>query len=115
MNAIFKKYENENKIIDISVFLDKINLIKNNIHEFSYLLFTVFIPRTIVLIMNCLTIFSVNKKIGIIILCAICMQWFIITRGLEKCTNATVDEFKNKDIFYEYIEDIFRNINILQS
>ena len=115
MKAIFKKYENENKITDISVFLDKINLIKNNIHEFSYLLFTVFIPRTIVLLMNCFTIFMVNKKLGIIIFCSILMQCFILTRGLEKCTEATASEFKNKDIFYEYIEDIFQNLNTIQS
>ena len=57
-------------------------------------------------------LFTVNKKIGMIAVLCIISQLFIITRGLNDCTQVTLDEYKNKDLMYEYIEDLFSNINI---
>ena len=113
--AVFKKYEQENKITNLSIFLDRINLVKNNIHEFSYLLFTVFIPRTITLIINIFNIFMINKTLGSVVLSLILLQWVIITRNLDSCIEVTADEFMNKDAIYMYIEDLFSNINLIQS
>ena len=115
IKSVFKKYEKESKITNLSLLIDKIHLIKNNLHEFSYLICTIFIPRIIVLFINCINIFTINKKIGMIAVLCIISQLFIITRGLDDCTQVTLDEYKNKDIMYEYIEDLFSNINIIQS
>lgn len=115
IKSVFLKYENDNKITNLSEFLGKINLIKNNLHEFSYLICTIFIPRSIVLLLNCYNIYNVNKKLGVIVFISVILQLILLTRGLDNCIDVTMNEFKDKDFMYDYIEDIFSNINIIQS
>ena len=62
VNSVFDKYEKENHITNISILIDKIHLIKTNLHDFTYLFCTVFIPRIIVLIISCFNLFRINKE-----------------------------------------------------
>jgi len=115
LKSVFNKYEKENEITNITVLIGKIHLINNNLQDLLYLLFTVFIPRIIVLFFNCYNFFIINKKLGIIISVCVLLQYFFMTRGLSKCVGMTNDELLNKDKMYDYIEDIFNNINIVRT
>lgn len=115
VNSVFDKYEKENHITNISILIDKIHLIKTNLHDFSYLFCTVFIPRIIVLIISCFNLFRINKKLGITIFICVIIQYFILSYGLSECVKVTYKECKNRDGMYDYIEDLFSNINTIQS
>jgi len=115
VNSVFDKYEKENHITNISILIDKIHLIKTNLHDFTYLFCTVFIPRIIVLIISCFNLFRINKKLGITIFICVIIQYFIISYGLSECVKVTYKECKNRDGMYDYIEDLFSNINTIQS
>jgi ABC-type multidrug transport system fused ATPase/permease subunit len=115
VNSVFDKYEKENHITNISILIDKIHLIKTNLHDFSYLFCTVFIPRIIVLIVSCFNLFRINKKLGITIFICVIIQYFILSYGLSECVKVTYKECKNRDGMYDYIEDLFSNINTIQS
>ena len=115
INSIFDKYEKENHITNISVLIDKIHMIKTNLHDFSFIIFTIFIPSIITLIFSCISIFRINKQLGLVIFACILAQYFIFTRGLNECVKTTYQECKNRDGMYDYIEDLFTNINTIQS
>lgn len=112
---VFNKYENENHVTNVSLLIDKIHLIKSNLHDFSHLLFTVFTPRIIVLILSCINFFIISPELGLIITFSVIVQYLIITSGHSNCINRTFDEHKTKDKMYEYIEDLFSNISTIQS
>lgn len=113
---VFNKYENENHSTNVSLLIDKIHLIKSNLHDFSNLLFTVFLPRIVVLIISCINFFTINAELGLIITFSVITQYTIITTlGHKHCINNTFDEHKTKDSMYEYIEDLFSNISTIQS
>ena len=114
MNSVFKKYENENLITNVSKLIDRIHLIKTNLHDFSYLLFTVFIPKIIVLLISCTNILFINLELGLTIIVCIIIQYVFILSGSTKCVNMTCEEHKIKDNMYEHIEDIFSNMRTIQ-
>jgi ABC-type multidrug transport system fused ATPase/permease subunit len=115
LESIFTKYEIDNYIPNVSVLIDKIHMIKSNLHDFIYLLCTVFIPRIIVLIISCINFLKINVELGITIFVCIIVQYIFIFLGLEKCVNITCDEHTTKDSMYKHIEDVFSNINTVQS
>ena len=90
-------------------------MIKTNLHDFSFIIFTIFIPSIITLIFSCISIFRINKQLGLVIFACILAQYFIFTRGLNECVKTTYQECKNRDGMYDYIEDLFTNINTIQS
>ena len=115
MNSVFQKYEYENSITNVSILIDKIHMIKSNLHDFSQLLFTIFIPKFIVLIISCANIFLINMELSIIIIICIIVQYILILTHATKCINITCIEHKTKNNMYEHIEDIFSNIRTIQS
>jgi len=115
IHSVFDKYEKDNHITNVSVLIDKIQLIKSNLHDFTYIICTVFIPKIIVLAIGCLNILTINKKLGITIIICIIAQYFILSQGLNKCMDITYQEFKSRDGMYDYIEDLFSNINSIKS
>lgn len=115
LNSVFTKYEIDNYVPNISVLIDKIHLIKSNLHDFMYLLCTVFIPRIIVLLISCISFYKINKELGITIFICIIVQYMFVFLGLDVCIGITCDEHETKDTLYKHIEDIFSNINTVQS
>jgi ABC-type multidrug transport system fused ATPase/permease subunit len=115
LNSVFTKYEIDNYIPNVSVLIDKIHLIKSNLHDFTYILCTVFIPRIIVLFISCINFYKINRKLGVIIFICIIIQYIFVSAGLDKCVDTTCNEHITKDKFYNHIEDVFSNINTVQS
>ena len=115
MNSIFDKYENDNHKVDIGLLIDKIHLIKGNLHDFSFLICTVFIPRIIVLFLSCINFFTIDKQLGITVFCCVIIQIISFFLNINTCVNVSLNECKNKDKLYEYIEDLFVNIDTIQS
>ena len=115
LKSVFNKYEKENEITNVSILMSKIHLINSNLQDLLYLLCTVFIPRIIVLFFNCYNFFTINKKLGCVITVCVILQHIFITRGLSSCVYMTHEELLNKDKMYDYIEDIFYNINIVRT
>ena len=115
IRMVFKKYEIENEITNAAVLINKVNIIKKNLQDLFYIFCSVFIPRIIVIFFSCFNFYMINKKLGLIIFVCIIVLGLVVTMGLSSCINMTVEEQSNKDCVYDYIEDIFYNINTLQS
>lgn len=111
---IFNKYEHENILTNVSVLINKIYLIKKCFQEFSYILFTVFIPRILVLLVGCVNVYMLNSKIGLLLLVCILFQIFASVYNLKDCMVKSYDENETKDEMYEYIEDLFYNIDTIE-
>lgn len=115
IRMVFKKYEIENQITNASIVINKVALIKKNLQDLFSIFFSVFIPRIIVIFLSCFNFYIINKKLAIIIFVCFVILGFVITTGLSSCVNMTVEEQNDKDNVCDYIEDIFYNINTLQS
>ena len=115
INSVFIKYEKVSHITNTSLIIDKLHLIKNNLHDITFISCTVFIPRLIVLFISCITFLSINIKLGLIIFFCVILQYLLLSKGLTKCVKLTYAEHEKKDKMYDYIEDLFSNINIIQS
>jgi len=115
IQLVFEKYEKDNEITNVSVLITKIHLIKRNLQELFFLLCSIFIPRIIVLCLSCYNFYTINKKLGTVVLCCVIVQSFFIFSDFSECVNSSFDELEEKDIFYEYIEDILHNISMIQS
>ena len=115
INSVFKKYENENHITNVSTLIDKIHLIKKNIHDLTYIILTCFIPRAIVIFISWINFMLINRKLGITILVCVALQFYSVTRKITRCVDITYKEYIEKDVMYSYIEDLLSNINTVQS
>jgi len=115
IRMVFKKYEIENEITNAAILINKVTIIKKNLQDLFYIFCSVFIPRIIVIFLSCLNFYMINKKLGLIILVCIIVLGFVVSNGLSSCVNMTIQEQSDKDCVYDYIEDIFYNINTLQS
>jgi ATP-binding cassette subfamily C protein len=114
IKKIFNKYEHENQLTNISTLINRLQLIKRNFQEISYIAFTVFIPRFIVLLISFYTIFMTNKTLGLLVFICITIQLYVSTMNLNQCIDKSFEENENKDVLYEYIEDLFHNINTIE-
>lgn len=115
IDSVFCKYEADNHITNVSALIDKIQLIKNNLHDFSSMLFSVFIPRGIVIVISLLNFASINKTLAMVITLGIFIQFFFISLGFDKCVAPTYTEHRQKEKLYNYLEDVFTNIGTVQS
>ena len=115
VGAVFNKYEAVNELSDVSILINKIHLIKRNLQELFYLIFTIFIPKIIVLIVSLINITIINIKIGIFLSFCIIIQCINIHNTYNDCINTSFDEIESQDKMYQYLEDVFQNINIVQS
>lgn len=115
INLVFEKYEKENELTNVSVLVTKIHLIKRNLQELFFLLFSIFFPRIIVLLLSCYNFYLINKHLGIVVLTCITIQSFYIFSDFTECIDSSYDELEQKDELYEYIEDVLHNINMVQA
>jgi ABC-type multidrug transport system fused ATPase/permease subunit len=113
VRAVFTKYELDfrNFNCNVSILLEKINLIKKNIQDVIHMCFSIFIPRVIVLFISVVNFFKIHRKLGICVVICVAIQLGFVTKGLEECVNNTLEEIENKDIMYSYMEDVFFNID----
>ena len=115
IKAVFKKYEQENEMTNVTVLINKINLIKKVFQELSYLMCTVFIPRIIVLLLSFYNIYNINPTMGLIIVICVPIQIVLLTYNVYDCVDKSFEDLENKDELYDHIEDLFYNIDIIQS
>jgi ABC-type multidrug transport system fused ATPase/permease subunit len=114
LKKIFYKYEQKNDLINVSVLINRMQLIKRNILEMIYIVTNVFIPRSTVILIACYSIFIINKKLGMIIFFCLILQFLTITMNLNDCVSKSYFENENKDLLFEYIEDLFYNIDTIE-
>lgn len=114
-NSVFNKYEKDNLHTNVSTVIDRLHLIRNNLHDFTHILCTVFAPRFIVLLIECANFLIINKKLGLVIIAGIVSQFIILTTGLAECVDITYAEHQKKGGMYDYLEDLLSNINTIQS
>ena len=114
IEKIFNKYEHENILTNISSLINRMQSIKKSFQEISYLATTVFIPRCIVIFLSCLSIYTINKQLGVTLLFCLIFQILFSSFNLSDCVNKSFDENENKDSLYEYIEDLFYNIDTIE-
>ena len=115
IKSVFNKYEKDNHMTNVSQIIDRLHLLKINVHDVIHIVCTSFVPRLIVVIISCITFFGINKKIGLIVTICMILQYFLLVQGLSHCVETTYTEHTKKDKMYEYIEDLFLNINTIQS
>jgi ATP-binding cassette subfamily B protein len=115
VNAVFNKYEAVNELSDVSILINKIHLIKKNLQELFFLIFTVFIPKLSVLAVSLINITLLNRQIGLFLIIAIMIQLMILYTTYNQCISTSFDEIETQDKMYEYMQDIFSNINIVQA
>jgi ATP-binding cassette subfamily B protein len=115
VNAVFNKYEAVNELSDVSILINKIHLIKKNLQELFFLIFTVFIPKLSVLAVSLINITLLNRQIGLFLVTAIMIQLMILYTTYNQCISTSFDEIETQDKMYEYMQDIFSNINIVQA
>ena len=63
IKSVFKKYEMENEITNVSVLVSKIQIIKKNMQDLFYILSSIFIPRILVIFIICYNFYTINKEI----------------------------------------------------
>lgn len=115
ITAVFQKYEMVNELSDVSLLINKIHLIKKNLQELFFLMFSVLIPKSFVLVISLINIMLINETIGSFIIGCIIIQCFIVYNNYSHCLDSSFDEIEYQDKMYEYIQDVFHNINIVQS
>lgn len=115
VRAVFDKYEHENELTNISVLLNKIQTIKINFQQFIYISSTIFIPRIVVMFISCYRFFMINKVLGSCLILCVLFQGFFTLNKISECIVKSFNESENKDIVNEYIEDIFYNIDTVQT
>ena len=114
LKKIFHKYEHNNELTNVSVLINRIQLIKRNIIELTYIMTNVFIPRLSVIIIACYSVFMINKKLGLTIFLCLLFQFTSMTMNLNDCVHTSYIENENKDLLFEYIEDLFYNIDTIE-
>jgi ATP-binding cassette subfamily B protein len=115
VKAVFNKYERENELTNITILLNKIQTIKINFQQFLYILSTIFIPRIIVLFISCYRFFLINKVLGTCLILCVLFQGFFTLNKISECIIKSFNETENKDVVNQYIEDIFYNIDTVQT
>lgn len=114
MKKIFNKYEQKNELANVSVLVNRMQLIKRNILEMTYIFTNVFIPRFSVILIACYSIFMLNRKIGLILVGCLFVQFATMTMSLNNCVSKSYSENENKDLLFEYVEDLFYNIDTIE-
>lgn len=115
VTAVFQKYEAVNELSDVALLINKIHLIKKNLQELFYLIFTIFIPKIIVMVISLVNIFILNHTVGIVITSAMAIQGVVIYMNYQNCLQTSFEEIEHQDKMYEYMQDVFNNINLVQS
>lgn len=115
VTAVFVKYELANELSNVSLLINKIHLIKRNLQELFFLFFTIFVPKILVMLIILFNLYRLNKYIGLFIVCSLILQVFLVYYTHHHCINSSFDEVKNQDKMYNYLEDVFTNISMIQS
>lgn len=109
IEAIFRKYETTHMPIDVAVTMEKINIIRQVLEDLIYYVYKL-IPVLIVLVVTVISVFVVNIKLGFFVLTSM-IALTIILCSIPK----PKDNTREKDAMYVYMEDIFRNMEIISS
>ena len=115
VKAVFKKYEKENEFTNVTILINKINIIKKNLQELFYIICTVFIPRIIVIIFGIYNFYTINVELGNVLSLCIIGQIIWVLKDIRHCVEASYNDIESKDQMFEYIEDIIYNIEMIQS
>lgn len=108
--AIFRKYEVTHTPIDIAITMEKIGAIRSALEDMlQYICFKI-IPSIIVLAIGIFNIINLNLKLGIVVVIAV-----TFLMGLLYMLPHPLNVIKQKDLLYEYIEDILKNIELISS
>ncbi len=115
VEAVFRKYDSDNEMINISVLISKIQLIKRNIQDLFWLLFSVFFPRIVTLILGIIKFYAINPKLGLIIMVCVILQISTLLFDFTSCIDSKYTELDKKDEIMDYLEDVFNNIDMVQA
>lgn len=115
VTAVFIKYELSNELSNVSILINKIHLIKRNLQELFFLFFTIFVPKILVMIVILFNLYRLNKYIGLFIIASMILQIVLVYHTHSRCIDSSFEEVKNQDGMYNYLEDVFSNINMIQS
>jgi ABC-type multidrug transport system fused ATPase/permease subunit len=115
IKSVFIKYENENQLTNVTILINKINIIKKNLQELFYIMCTVFIPRTIVIFLGLYNFYIIDRTIWKVVTLCIIGQCILIFKDIQSCVNSSYDDLELKDKMFEYIEDVIYNIQMIQS
>jgi ABC-type multidrug transport system fused ATPase/permease subunit len=110
VKAVFTKYESTHKPIDVAISMEKIGAIRSALEDLIQYICFKLIPSCLVLIVGLIRITMLNKKLGVAIIVSVIILFTIIIM-LPKPLNT----IKQKDRLYIYIEDIFKNIELISS
>lgn len=105
----------ENKNIDLSLFIDKIHSLKSNLEDFFIMLYTLYIPKFIVLIINTINFFIINHIFGISFFICFIVLIILLVHDINKQIKLLLSTNKGKDALYSHIEEVFLNKNIILS
>lgn len=109
VQGIFRKYESTHKPIDVAITLEKITCIRQALEDSIYYIYKM-VPVIIVLIITLITIFFVNIKLGLFVMTSvICLIIVVIMIKKPK------DDGHAKDAMFNYLEDIFLNVDLVSS
>lgn len=113
MKYAFQKYQTEYHSINVATVLEKIHLICHNVQDFIFLIFTVFIPRLIVLVITYINFYSINFDIFKYVIALNIAHFSILLYNINSCVESTKDSIEEKDHLYDKIEDLFNNIETI--
>jgi ABC-type bacteriocin/lantibiotic exporter with double-glycine peptidase domain len=109
------KYEFEHEISNVAILLDRTMAVKNSLEDAIDLITIIFIPRILAIFISCIQLFIISVHLGSVVFICIISQYFIYIFNNDKCISKGIDEYEKKDKLYNYVEEIFNNINIIQS
>jgi len=114
-NSIFIKYENTHMDINTSIIFTKLLLFRTTIESLVNIIYIVFIPRIIGILLIILNFYRINKRLGIFSFVLILIQFLFIVNDMKKCIKLTFDEIENGDDIMEDISDKFENIHMISA
>lgn len=109
------KYEFDHVIPNVAILLDRTMSVKNCLEDAIDLITIIFIPRILAIFIACIQIFVINVHLGTVVFICLLSQYFVYIFNNNKCINKGVNEYEKKDKLYNYVEEIFNNINIIQT
>jgi ABC-type multidrug transport system fused ATPase/permease subunit len=105
----------ENKNINLSLFIDKIHSLKSNLEDFFIMLYTLYIPKFLVVVINTINFFVINYIFGLSFFICFIVLMILLVHDINKQIQLLLTTNKGKDNLYEHIEEVFLNKNIILS
>ena len=100
---------------DLATSIDNISIFRNALHDYSLILFATVVPRMIVLVVNCIALFTIHKGFGALVLFLLSAHYTYVFSTLDKCNDTVQKTNESRDAFHVYLEDVLLNIHILKT